>query len=120
VTLRRLWLAAGCAFVAAVVWISVTPSPPELEVTQGDKVGHVLAYALLMFWFCQLHAARAARVAYAAGFLALGIGLEFVQGALGYRSLEGWDVLADAIGVAAGWLGATFFRPGILERFPHR
>ena len=119
-TVRRLWLAAGWAIVVAIVWLSVTPAPPELDVTQGDKLGHVLAYAALMFWFCQLSAARNARIGYAIAFLALGIGLEFVQGALGYRSFEMWDMLADAIGIAVGWLIASFVRPGILERLSRR
>ena len=73
VSLRRLWLAAGCALVAAIVWLSVTPSPPEVEVSQGDKFEHVAAYAVLMFWFCQLHADRRMRLAYAIAFLALGV-----------------------------------------------
>ena len=119
-TLRRLWLAAGCAIVAAIVWLSLTPAPPEIELTQGDKVGHILAYAVLMFWFCQLNAARHVRLAYAFAFVALGIGLEFVQGALGYRSFELWDMAADAAGVGAGWLAAAFLDPGILERFGRR
>lgn len=119
-TLRRLWLAAGCAIVAAIVWLSLTPAPPEIEMSQGDKIGHVLAYAVLMFWFSQLHHARVVRLAYAAAFIALGIALEFVQGALGYRSFEAWDMAADAAGVGAGWLAATFLRPGILERLSRR
>ena len=120
VTLRRLWLAAGCAIVAAIVWLSVTPAPPDLEVTQGDKIGHLLAYAVVMFWFAQLHAAVRIRVAYAIAFVALGVALEFVQGALGYRSFEAWDMVADAAGVGAGWLAATFVKLAILESETHR
>lgn len=118
--IRTLWLAAGCALAALIVWLSVTPSPPEIEVTEGDKLGHVLAYAALMFWFCQLHAARRVRFAYAIAFIALGIGLEFVQRALGYRTFEVWDMVADAIGVGAGLWVATLLKPGILERFERR
>jgi len=80
----------------------------------------IARYAALMFWFCQLHAARRARLAYAIAFVALGIGLEFVQRALGYRTFEVWDMVADAVGVGAGWLVATFLKPGILERFERR
>lgn len=118
--LRWLWLAAGCAIVVAIAWLSVTPSPPEIEVDEGDKLGHILAYAVLMFWFCQLHAARHIRLAYAIAFLALGIGLEFVQGALGYRTFETWDMLADAAGIGGGWLVAIAVKPGLLERFERR
>jgi hypothetical protein len=120
VNVRRLWLGAGCAMVGAIIWLSVTPSPPEIEVTQGDKLGHVVAYAVLMFWFCQLHAAARARLRYALAFLALGIGLEFVQGALGYRNYEQWDMVADAGGIGVGWMAAMLLKPGILERFERR
>lgn len=119
-TLRRFWLAAGCAILAAIVWLSVMPAPPEIEVTQGDKIGHVLAYGVLMFWFCQLDTAPARRLGYALAFAALGVGLEFIQGALGYRSFEAWDMVADAAGVGAGWLAATLVKPAILERFSRR
>lgn len=119
-TLRGLWIAAGCAMLAGIVWLSVMPTPPEIEMTQGDKIGHLLAYAVLMFWFSQLHGARGVRLAFAVAFVALGIALEFVQGALGYRSFEAWDMVADTAGVGLGWLVATVVKPGILERLPRR
>jgi VanZ family protein len=87
-----------------IVWLSVTTTPPQIPVEQGDKFGHVLAYGSAMFWFCQLYARLGTRLAYAAGFVAMGIALEFVQRALGYRSFEVLDMVADAAGVAAGWL----------------
>ena len=62
-------VAAGWAWVAAIVWLSLTPSPPQLDVVHSDKLGHYMAYGLLMFWFCQLYPRWAARVAYAAGFM---------------------------------------------------
>jgi hypothetical protein len=30
--LRILWLAAGWTMVAAVVWLSVTPAPPKVDI----------------------------------------------------------------------------------------
>jgi len=103
---RPLWLALGWAWAAAIVWLSLTPSPPTIDIEQGDKLGHFLAYGILMFWFCQLYTAPRTRLGYALGFVALGVGLEFVQRALGYRSFELFDMAADAMGVALGWLAA--------------
>ena len=40
------------------------------------------------------------------GFVGMGIALEFVQGALGYRSFELADMAANTLGVAAGWIAA--------------
>jgi len=106
---RRLWLAVGWAMVAAIVVGSVMHSPPSLGLEQGDKLEHLGSYGLVMFWFCQLYYARRARLAYALGFAALGVALEFVQGWLGYRDFELADMLADAAGVAFGWGAALIF-----------
>jgi VanZ family protein len=113
---RGALLALGWAWAAAIVWLSVTPSPPHIDVEQGDKLGHFFSYALLMFWFAMLYAKRSARLAHAAGFIAMGIALEFVQRALGYRSFELYDMVADALGVLAGWAAAAL----LPVRFPSR
>jgi len=89
--------------VAATTWLSLMPSPPDPGFDQGDKVGHVLTYGALMFWFCQLYASRRAQIGCAIGFIALGVGLEFAQGALPYRSYDEADMLANTVGVFAGW-----------------
>ena len=93
--------------VAAIVWLSLTPSPVRVDVESGDKLGHLAGYGVLMFWFAQLYARRAP---YAAGFIAMGIGLEFLQGWLGYRSFEILDMLANSAGVLLGWGGALLLR----------
>ena len=82
------------------------PAQAILDVDHGDKAGHLAAYGLLMFWFAQLYIARASRMAHAAVFVAMGVGLEFLQGALGYRSYDIADMGANAIGVALGWAAA--------------
>jgi VanZ family protein len=102
--MRRAYLAAGWAWVAAIVWLSLTPSPPPpIDLSHGDKAGHFFAYAGLMFWFAQLYAQR---VFFAVGFIAMGIALEFAQGASGYRSFDVIDMAANALGVLAGWAAA--------------
>lgn len=99
-------LAAGWAWAATIVWLSLTPAPPSLDFQQSDKLGHFLGYGLLMLWFCILYARTATRVAYAACFVAMGVGLEFIQGALGYRTYEVFDMYANTLGVLLGWAGA--------------
>jgi len=105
--MRKALVAAGWAWAAAIVWLSLTPSPPPVDVTYGDKLGHFAAYGLLMFWFAQLYRVR---VFYAAAFVAMGIGLEFLQGALGYRTYEVPDMVANALGVALGWALASILQ----------
>ena len=90
----------------AILWLSLTPRPPPVDFECSDKVGHFMAYGGLMFWFCQLYDARQIRIGYAVAFVAMGIGLEFVQGALGYRTYDAFDMLANSLGVLLGWAAA--------------
>ncbi len=59
-----------------------------------------------MAWFCFLYGRTPARVSYGAAFIGMGIALEFAQGALGTRTFEVPDMLANAAGVLAGWAAA--------------
>jgi VanZ family protein len=102
---RKAWLACGWALVAAVVWLSLTPALPRVDIEQSDKLAHLLGYGVIMFWFAQLYAGTA-RLGYALGFAAMGIGLEFAQGALGYRTYEVFDMFANTLGVVLGWAAA--------------
>lgn len=100
--MRRLLVAGGWLLAAAIVVLSLAPQPPDLDVPHGDKLGHIAAYSLLSFWFCWLYPARRSRLAYAAGWIAMGVALEFAQGATGYRSFELADMAANALGVLVG------------------
>ena len=95
----------GWALVATIVWLSLTPSAPSIDLEGGDKLGHFLAYGSTMFWFAQLYAHSTVRLRYAIGLVALGVALEYVQAHVG-RDFEVADMAADAIGVALGWAGA--------------
>ncbi len=99
-----LWRVIGWGLIAAVVWLSLTPTPLEVPVEQGDKLGHLAGYALLMFWFAQIDRMPAQRLRWAIGLIALGIGLEFAQSFTAVRAFELLDMLADAAGVLLGWL----------------
>jgi VanZ family protein len=102
--------------LAAIVWLSLTPSPPKVDFEQGDKVGHFIAYGSLMAWFCFLYRKAFSRVLYGAGFVSMGIGLEFIQGMLGYRTYEVFDMYANTLGVLLGWAAAL----AVLPRMPAR
>lgn len=112
--MRPFFVALGWALAVFIVWGSLTPSPPSLDMgfAQADKLEHFLAYCSLMFWFAQLYARNPVRLAYAVGFVALGVALEFVQAHVG-RDFELADMAADAAGVALGWAAALLIRLGI-------
>ena len=100
---RRAFLIVGWGLVGVIWWLSLTPQPPRVDFEQSDKVGHFLAYGGVMFWFCVLYRQPRTRLAYAIGFIAMGVGIEYIQGWTGYRSFEVYDMVADALGVLLGW-----------------
>lgn len=110
-------MAIGWVLAAAIVWLSLTPAPPRIDLEQGDKLGHFLGYGALMLWFCLLYARRATRIAYAVLWTAMGIALEFAQGQLGYRTYEVYDMYANALGVLLGW-GAALAVPNASSLLP--
>jgi VanZ family protein len=108
--MRAALLAIGWGWAATIVWLSLTPAPPTLDFKHSDKLGHFLVYGALMFWFCLLYFKTQVRILYAAGFIVMGIGLEFIQGWLVYRTYDPLDMLANTIGVALGWTAALVIR----------
>ena len=71
------------------------------DIHNADKIGHTSAYTLLMLWFAQLYRGRSAW-AFAAGFIAMGISLEYLQGTTSYRTFDYFDMLANSVGVMLG------------------
>jgi VanZ family protein len=109
-------VAAGWALAALIVWLSLTPSPPKIDIEEGDKLGHFLAYGSLMLWFCLLYARRASRIGYALLWIGMGIGLEFAQGELGYRTYEVYDMYANTLGVLIGWAFSFAIPMGVVQK----
>ena len=108
------WLALGYGLILLVIYLSLTPAPPSIPIENGDKLGHGMAYATLMVWFAWLYPSLHTRWICAVAFVALGIGLEFVQGLTDYRTFELADMGADAVGVALGWIAAPPPLPNLL------
>lgn len=113
---RPLWLAIGWSLVLLVTLLSLTPTARLPDVSYSDKLGHGLAYFTLMAWFGQIYGARLKPVL---ALLAMGAAIEIAQGWSGYREMSALDMLANATGIAAGWL---FCRrvPGLLARLEAR
>ncbi len=98
----RLWLVMGWLIVAAVIFLSlITKVPINVPIQFSDKVGHVIAYAVLMGWFVQLFRNRGVLLLHAVLLVGMGVGLEFAQE---YRSrhFEYADMAANTVGVLFG------------------
>lgn len=118
--LHKVWLGLGWLWIGLVCYLSLMPHPPEPVSFEGvDKLEHLLAYAGLMLWFCQVYVTRAARIRVLVGLVLLGVGIEILQGMGGYRYFEYADMLANSGGVLTGW-GLAHTRMGrvilLLER----
>lgn len=106
-----LWAVVGWMLVGVVVYLSLTPKPPELPGPLAwDKLDHLVAYGTLMGWFAQLYRTRRAHGVFAIAFILLGVTLEFLQQAGGQRTPEAADMLANSLGVLLAWrLACTRF-----------
>lgn len=101
--LKVLWHAIGWTYLAFVIYVSLTPSPPDLPgFAGGDKFMHFVAYAMMMLWFGFLYRSRRSLLMLGALFICLGVVLDLLQGRTGYRSTEVLDMVANAFGVLIG------------------
>ena len=110
--LPRILLAA--AVVVALVGGSVLPVG-HLPADPGNYLGHLSAYGAAMVALAGV--ARLRRWAVAVGLIGLGIGIEFVQPLVG-RENHWQDMVANAAGVATGWMALVVWvrRSGDGER----
>ena len=99
-----VWVFIGCLVVALVFYLSLISNPPEvIEFPFADKLEHLLAYSVLMGWFCQIYASKKYQLILAVVFCLMGLSLEFIQGWGGHRYFEFADMAANTAGVLLGW-----------------
>lgn len=100
---HRAWIAVGWLLVIFVIWITLTPKPPnELEIIPHlDKTGHFLAYALLTSWFAAVLSGRRWLTSLTIVFIIMGGVLEILQGFTG-RDPSWFDWLIDMGGAVLG------------------
>ena len=116
---RKIWLIIGYLLILTIVFLTLTPKPPDLvsEINFGDKIGHFLAYSLLMFWFCLLYIKTFNRLIIACLFIIMGISLEILQDMGGIRMYEVADMFANTTGVLIGLTLAYLGMDTLLLKF---
>jgi len=117
-----LWLGIWLFGWLLCVVLSLIP-PPQVGIAlpQGDKLGHLLAYALLSAWSVWIFASRRNHWKAALSLVLLGILMELAQGALtSERMMDGRDIVADTLGVLVGQLLALGRVQGLLQRWDAR
>ena len=98
-----LWLALGWGMVTVACLGSLLPGRQVPMLAGYDKFYHVGTYLLLMVWFSGIY--RRQRYPIIAFALAvLGLALEFAQGLMVSRYFDTYDLIANLIGIAAGFV----------------
>lgn len=100
-TSTRFWRLALAGVLIVVLVLSLLPLGPDAPTTGWDKTNHLLAFATLAVLGCLAYPGRIPRTLLA--LLAYGAVIEILQSFTDYRSAEWADLLADAIGLVAGW-----------------
>ena len=115
----NLWLSFGCLMILTVCYLSLTSSPPELDIDFKyiDKLEHWLAYFVLMLWFSQLYKSVRTRFFYLLFFILMGVVLEVLQGLGGIRYFEYGDMLANTLGAVTAWLITKYRLNNLLFSF---
>jgi VanZ family protein len=113
IVVRHAWLAIAWFGIALLLYLSLTPQPPNIQREHGDKLGHMLAYGVLTYFWAQVLTATRQRLALALSFIVLGVILEFIQGSTGWRTFDYYDMLANTAGVVTGAMLAAW-TPNVL------
>ena len=123
--LAKLWISLGWLGIIMVIVLSLIP-PPEIKESSSlwllpfnlpysDKIAHLIAYFILMGWFCQIYHTTYHRRLYLLSFSLLGILLEILQGLGGVRSADWQDAVTNFIGIILAWqLAKTNFAYGLV------
>ncbi|HEB56406.1 MAG TPA: VanZ family protein [Gammaproteobacteria bacterium] len=116
----KLWLGLGALLIALIWYLSLTPEPPDTGIDNGDKIGHFLAYGLLMGWFAQIYIQLKPRLWLMLGFVLMGVLLEVLQGMTEFRTYSYADMAANSSGVFIGLLLSQGPMARLLQQFEQR
>lgn len=105
---RKIWLALAWLWVGVLIFLSLTTVAVPVVVSWQDKIGHIVLYAIPMWWFMQLYPGQRHWLI-ALGLFLLGAGLEYAQSFHPMRHMDYYDMAANGIGIMLGWL--TLFTP---------
>ncbi len=102
----RAWLAMGWLLIIATFIVCLVPGQDLPSTGISDKWEHTIAYTVLILWFAGIYR-RSRYVRIAAAFVAMGIVIELLQGAMNLgRQCDYRDVIANSSGVVVGMLVA--------------
>ena len=101
---KWIWLSLGALLLSGITVLSLVNLAPIDGVLLQDKIMHMLAYGLLMGWFAQIYRRTMARLVLVVALVAMGIGIEYLQGMVSHRQFDVMDMVANTSGVCLAWL----------------
>ena len=87
--------------VLTVLVLALMPTDAPIPSTGWDKSNHLLAFSVMALLGCRAYPGRT--MAVLAGLLVYGASIEVLQFFTPNRSVDGYDLAADAVGLALGW-----------------
>lgn len=115
---RYVWAFIGFSMVLAILAVSLINIPPPVaKILWSDKLLHGIAYGGLMGWFAQIFRHDLMRLILLAGFIALGISIEFLQALTPTRQFDLHDMVANTGGAIVAWALSYTVLGTLLERF---
>ena len=115
-SLKTMWLIIGIVYIGIIFYLSLRyekPSKPVFE--HFDKILHYNAYLFLMGYFTLLFEKKN-HFKLLVGFTSMGICIEFLQLATGYRSFELLDIVANTSGVICGGIISRNYFPNLISK----
>ncbi|MEO7251130.1 MAG: VanZ family protein [Arenimonas sp.] len=104
-------------WILCVVLSLMSPPDIDLDLANGDKLEHILAYGLLSVWSVLIFVEPRGRWSAALMLMCVGIAMELAQGAwTSDRAMDAMDALADAVGVLFGQMLAWSSAQTLLQR----
>ena len=105
---RKYLVLIGWLLIVTIIILSLVKINAVMpDVKNADKLGHFIAYFLLMMWFAWLYPRPLIRNLYAIGFIIMGGALEVLQSMTTYRTADIEDFHVNTIGVIAGFIIAV-------------
>jgi VanZ family protein len=115
----KTWLTLGWAMVLLSLWVCLVPTNTAVLVPLfelNDKFMHMFGYVVLMLWFSGIYPRDRYRWIALALFM-MGIGIEVLQEWMSVgRSADVFDVVADTLGIAIGYIAAVRWLGGWVQR----
>jgi len=113
-----VWLVIGFVLIGFICLMSVISVPaPVKSFLMNDKLMHVAVYGCLMGWFAQIFRHDLMRLGLVAAFIAMGVGMEYVQSMVPSRQFEVLDMIANTSGIVLAWALAYTWLGRTLEWF---